>query len=276
MRMTTSVAGASMAFAKKLYDRGTDCFGSDEIKQVFGIELDLANVPPIPFSEEELLRAHALGQSPFLFVDKTKNGKPLTMMAMRDQFKNKLGDGKLLFNTDWYEKKNKEAFFLSETPTFGWKLVSREVIPDSLGKDYLGQTQILADYVRDRVYKGVEMPPLYQKAIDELAERKEELAKIVRKDWKQGAEALVDLKINQLFRETPVEVLYRLVVYYKVNKERLLPATYAWTKKNPAIGCIVYVGRCGSRGVYVDDGGPDGSNSNLGVCFSRSSVPLES
>jgi len=273
--MTPSVP-ATLAFAKGLFTRGTDAFGSEEIDQVFSPKFGghLMDIPPMPFTEAELARARELGQYLILQINMAQGGKPLTMEAINDVFDNKLGEGKLLYDTDWYAK---ELFYTTDAPRFGWALVSREVIPASVNEDYLVQTQAIADYLVNEVYRNQELPAECQAAIAEWNNRKEELEKLRGADWKKCAEEMAGLKLNILFREKPVEVLYGLVVQHEVNCERLLGNMYSWTNQRSSNGRLVDVGRCVSGGVRVFSVRPGGSDSDLGVRFFRSgSANLES
>ncbi len=266
------VVPATLATAKTIFTRGTDAFGTDELRLALGIEL--SSVPPLPFSEAELKRARELGQYLILQAGAAKDGKLLTMKKFHDQFSNELGDGKLLYDTDWYAK---EDFYTKDTPRPGWALVSRKVIPGSESSDYIVQTQAIADYLRKEVYKDEELPEAYAVAIEEFESRKDELEKLRGNDWEKCAKELAELKLNQWFREKPSEVLYGLVVQHQVNNERLLPDMHTWTNQRSSDGRLVLIGVCASDGVYVGDGGPGRSRSGLGVRFFRSAVPnLES
>lgn len=271
MKTMTAAVPATLAFARELFTRGTDVFGAEEIAQVFRIPINgHLNPPPIPFSEAELKRARELNQYLVLQADKTADGRQVTMKRIHAELGNRLGDGKLLKDIDWYKK---EAFFTDDVPTLGWRLVSREVIPASASADYVEQTQALADYLANEVYRGEELPEAYQSAVKEFESRKAELEKLRGNDWDKAAEELAGLKLNQLFREKPVEVLYGLVVQHEINHERLLGTMYTWTNKRSLGGGLVFVGSCGSNGVGVDYDGPDFSGLGLGVRFSRSAVP---
>jgi len=123
-------------------------FDHEAIKVAFGaenIQINLEQIPNVPFSEEELERAKELGQFLILRVDKTADGQSLTMERMNkllaDEFK-ETGKGKILFKTDdsgnieanaWYKN---EDFFLEEIPKLSWALVTKEVIPNSLNNNY--------------------------------------------------------------------------------------------------------------------------------------------
>lgn len=199
-----------------------------------------------------------------------KDGKPLTTRALHDQFGNKLGDGKPLYKIDWYKE---EPFYTTDTPRFGWALVSRDIIPGSAGVNYIGQTQAISDYLVSKVYGGQELPAVYQTAVDEFEARKSQLEELLNTDWRKCAEGLAGLKLNRWFREKPVEVLYGLIVQHKVNHERL-EKTWTWTNQRSSYGYLVDVGYCDSVGTYVGRGGPVDSNSYLGVRFFRSSADL--
>ena len=59
--------------------------------------------------------------------------------------------------------------------------------------------------------------------------------------WQKYAQELGDLKINQLTRQTPSEVLYDLLMYFNVNG-RLLENKYTWTNRRASDGDLVSVG----------------------------------
>lgn len=268
--MSTTLQLASLDFAERLFTRGTDCFGPRQIARVFGHNFgpDTA-VPPIPFSEDELNRARELGQYLVLDVNVAPDGTPLSFKKVYELLGDKSLDGKFLYDTSWYQN---EPFFSEQLPA-GWRLVSREVIPGSASENYLGQTAVIVEYLRNQVYQGKDLPKPYQAAVDEFEAQKKGLKALMERDWAKAAEQLAALQINQLFRETPGQVGYRLALYAGINNERLLPNLWTWTKSRSSDGLLVSVGGFDSRGASVDLGDPRDSASDLGVCFSRSAVP---
>src|SRR3989344_7705133 len=54
-------------------------FGSADVEKTWGVKVE---APPIPLSKEDLERAKELGQMLMLRIDKTEDGKPLTVQAM--------------------------------------------------------------------------------------------------------------------------------------------------------------------------------------------------
>src|SRR3989344_329153 len=96
--------------AQGIFARDTNCcLGPKEIMAVYaGHNLELpADLPPIPWSPAELAAARARGE--YLMLMPTG----LTMQAIWEKGNNLGPDGgKLLFDTDWYEK---EEFFTKAT-----------------------------------------------------------------------------------------------------------------------------------------------------------------
>ncbi len=274
--MTTAIATivekprvmATDDYARSLFQRGTDCLGAREVKQVFGI--DIAE-PPIPFTEDELTRGRALGQFLNMVVDKKVTGAPLTMKGVDEVCKGKLGNDPLLYNRDWYRN---ELFYTTDpvVKKATWKLVTRDVIPGSLGENYLVQTQALVDYLVNEVFAGVPLPELYQVAVDEFEANKSRLVALMDNNWQKAAEELSALKVNQLFRLSPGELVYSIALYQGVNHERLLQGMYSWTAARLALGHLVFVGRADALGALAFGGDPRHSRVNLGVLFSRSGL----
>ena len=262
--LAEQIKNAKEIFGKK------DVLSIEEIEKTFGIKVRAEDVPNIPFSKEELKRAKELNQFLILRVDKAKDGTEITMKKMyemlSEEFK-KEGHGKILYDTDWYEK---EEFFTKDKPKLSWSLVSKEIIPDSNSKNYLEQTERIIDYVKDSVFKGKTMPKEYQDALKEFAEKKSELQRLMNDDWQKATQLLADLAITKLTRQSPAEFIYDVLAYFKNNKERLMENIYTWTSRRDSGGRLVSVGGFGSGGVRVSGGRPGSSGGRLGVSFSRS------
>ena len=250
---------------------GNDYLGFEAVEKAFGIKLEFNEIPAIPFSREELERAKELGQMLIL-------RQPITMEQINDSLGGKVKDGKkLLYSVDestgklkddaWYKD---EEFYTNEKPEAKWVLVSKEVIPDSESKNYLDQTDKIVGYLQNQVFKDKLMPKEYQEAIDDYLKAKVEIAKTMESDWKKAAKMLEGLKITELTRQSPAEVLYDLTLYFQTNGEKLLPNRYAWTKRRGSGGELVRVGAFDSDGVFVRSYGPGRSRDDLGVSFSRS------
>jgi len=254
--------------AKEIF--GKDCLGPDEIFKAFDIALKSEEIPDIHFSREELEKAKELNQFLVLRTDKAPDGEPLTMEKINNLLKKEFEDdkkGKVLYDRDWYKD---EDFFKEQTPEINWALVSKEVIPDSTSKNYLQQTEIIVNYLKTNVFKDKDLPKQYQEAIKEFEEQKDEIQKLIDSDWKTAAEILEGLKITQLTRQTPVETLYDLLIYFQNNEERLLEDKYTWTRCRSSGGGLVRVGSFVSDGVDVYGWLPGRVHSSLGVSFSCS------
>ncbi|MEK9151581.1 MAG: AAA family ATPase [Patescibacteria group bacterium] len=267
--------GLNGALAEQIKDAkeilgGKDVLGIEEIEKAFGIRVRTEDIPRIPFSKKELENAKESGQFLILRVDKAADGTALTMKKMyktlTEEFE-KSGDGKLLYDTDWY---GKEAFFTKNKPGLAWALVSKEIVPDSENKNYLEQTERLIDYIKNSVFKGTALPKEYQDALREFSEKKPEIAKLMDSGSEEAANMLAELSITKLTRQSPTEVIYDMVAYFKSNHERLLQDKYTWTAIRSSGGEFVYVGSFGVGGAGVGRDDPRSQFGGLGVSFSRS------
>jgi len=262
------------AEAKELL--GADCLGKAEIEKAFHITLEEKDIPPIPFSEEELIKAKELGQFLILRVSNI-GGEPLTMKKMNETLEEEFATGnkgKIFYNTNDYKN---EKFFTSETPVSGWALTSKEVIPNSTSKNYLEQTQTLVDYLSNQVFKDKTLPPEYQEAIEEFNAyvsanfaNNSPTALLGGDNWKKYTQELSDLKINKILRQTPAEILYDVLVYFQNNGQRLLENMTTWTSRRSSVGRLVGVGEFDAGGADVYGWVPGIALGNLGVSFSRS------
>lgn len=254
----------------------TNFIGPDHVKSALLDKVEISEVPKIPFSREELERARELKQYLRFQAIENKDGKPITMLEIHDMLNETLvseGKGEILDSRD-DEWKIKSDFYTKEAPKYGWVLTSKECIPGSLGKNYLEQTQILADYLKNEVFKDETMPAEYAEAIAEFDAGKADIAKIVEssdeEEWKEAARLLEALKLNQLTRQSPVESLYGDVIYFQATGERLMMGQYDWTKRRSSDAYMVRVGAFGADGARVSRGRPGNSSDDLGVAFSRS------
>lgn len=226
----------------------TNFLGPDEIKRTtFGPESVPSEIPPIPFSKEELLQAAKLGQFLILRSDQISKDKLQLPNVKRA---------------------------LEKAPEKRWALVTKEIIPDSTDKNYLEQIEQLIKYLREEVFADIEIPTEYEEAIAEFENKKEELRpKVTSQDeavWKPVVEELINLDIVKMTRRSLDEVCYDLELYKQATGQYLLPNIYDWTRTRASDGNLVNVGNFDSAGVYGSRRRPGSSYSFLGAFFSRS------
>lgn len=265
--VSSSHETVSLETAERIMD--TEFFGPEAIKKTFGVEFSSSETPSIPYSATELERARELGQFLILRTDRDHEGKPLTMQRMQQTLQelfDRERKGKVFFNTDWYKD---EDFFKKGVCKPRWALVSKNVIPESTNANYLVQTEKLADYVRNQVFKGGTVPPEYEEAIREFHLQRADIEHFFTSDWQEAARRLAELKLNQLTRRAPVESVYDTLVYFQNNDKRLLQDEYDWTIGRYAVGALVLSGVFYPDGLYVNGRSPDYFNPGLGVCLSR-------
>ncbi len=193
------------------------------------------------------------------------------MKTMNELKGGKTSDGgKILYDSiDWYKN---EEFYTSDTSSFGWVLVSKEVILNSTDKHYLEQTEEIANYLETKVFKDQEMPEEYKEAVNEFKRSQDEIKEIAGSNWKLVAEKLAQLNINQLFRHTPVEFLYDIVLMKENHGENLLLNTAVWTNRLDSVGGLVYVANTDSGGLGVYTIRSDEFGDGWCVNFSRKGV----
>jgi len=280
----------SLEEAQEIMNKGRkqNFMGPEQIKTAFGIELQPEQIPSIPFNEKELNRARKLGQFLVLRVNQVFSSndplkaEPLTMEKLNEMLSPKFEDeikGEVLYRSShtihWYPD---EDFYTKETPQAGWALVSKDVIPHSGNepsvdekRNYLVQTEKLIEYLKYQVFAGRKMPPIFSQAIKEFEEirKREQLDRIIKDDWGKAAQILANLKITQLLRQSPVEILYDELIYFQNTGQRLLKQVFTWSRRLDSGGNLILVGYNDTDGIHVIKYKPDESGDYLGTCISR-------
>jgi len=237
--------------------------GPEAISHAFGIELDPAEIPPIPFSDADLERAKKEGDFLILRTDATNSGEPLTVDRMHDMAaaRSRLAG---LFKVNFLPKPD-ENYFYKEVPKMRWALVSKFTLSGTLGCNYFDQTKILVENVKNNVFRGQSIPRAYQEAIDEFEREKDSFASIMTNNWVQAADRLSALKINQMCRRTAVEVVYDLLCHYAYTNHALLLRYSDWTNSQRSEHGLIGVGY---DGIQLTAWTPSADGA-IGVVFSR-------
>ena len=137
---------------------GSDFFGPDTVGKVF--DMELKNIPPIPFSKEEVEAMKGREQIIF-YPDTLKDGQPVTVNTLQESFSSKGKDLVEFSDFSAAPKKSVEA-------RGGWAAISKEPIPGASETTWLSQTEAKVKYLKDVVYSGQTMPPEYVEAIKEF------------------------------------------------------------------------------------------------------------
>ncbi len=226
---------------------GRDFLGVEAIKKLeqelkkvgVNAEFILDNLPPFPYTEEDLQTAKTFGEMLVLRPEAMlRRGRevPLTMIEFRELFrKDPLGKMQTVvysFRTeanDWY-KREKFATQAGEIK-LGWSLVKKDVLDGSTNTGWNDQEQLLRQYEADLKRKGA--------------------------------------KNVSVRRRTGTEAFYDALLYYVNIGERFLPDEYDWTQTRTSDGRLVFVGNFDSYGLDVRHNWPEYSVSFIGVCPSR-------
>lgn len=254
---------------------GRDFLGSEEIERAFGRELRHYEIPAIPFSEAELVRAKELGQFLVLRSNEGMNGMKLTMENMYRLRLLRQSQADTSGTLDRYAMNPGYDFFAEDVPSLRWALVTKDVIPGSLDQKAVEQTRILVDYIKNEVFRDQQLPEEYAVAICEFEDKEAELLELQETDWNLCAYKLSQLAINRICRRTPVEVLFDCEDYFYNRGERLLHDNFDRTARvaqiyGPNFYEIIMVGRGHLRDFTNFDAKPPMNNySFTGVVFTR-------
>ena len=242
-------------------------FGPAEVAQVW--EVELKEVPPIPYSREDLEKAKKLGMYLILRLDHDKDGRPLTGQRMNElkqaEF-DRQGKGKILNNAEgWYKDKE---FFTKEKPQLAWALTSCDIMADSVDKDYIEQIRYLRESLKQQGWlseeEEKECSDQRLQEIREIMENTNDSQRFVKL-----SELIQELMITQNHRLSFAETLYDFVSILLSKNKRNLLNKWNWTKSRTFSGDVVIFGMCDGSGASVVGCIPDGRSGGLGVAFSR-------
>ncbi|KKW33484.1 MAG: hypothetical protein UY76_C0001G0003 [Candidatus Uhrbacteria bacterium GW2011_GWA2_52_8d] len=247
-------------------------YGPEAVKATWDRDLTSAEIPPVPYSREQLEGAKAMNMMLVLRLDKDIDGQPLTSKRIHEVIEPKLQatkKGKLLHNINWYAG---EPFYVGATPNLEWKLVTRDVIDGSKNMDYTDQTRLLRDTLAAQ-------PGLTQQEKDAIAEASDDMLARLKTEaessddtiWKRAAMKLAELQINANHRRRFVDVFFDHVTLLQSQGRRLFDGTrvYDWTSDSASVGSLVSAGDPDSDGMSVGEWGPGDSGGSLGVSLSR-------
>ena len=277
------IEGVTMIEAKEIM--GVNFFGPEEVNAVLGLEFPKGRIPEITFSKEVLENLKDTHQlilygGGYRKIPETGGYFGVNGQEFDARLQNKKKDGtKLLYDVDWYKN---EEFFTRDSSELQWKIVSKDLIPNSTSKNYLEQTDVLVDCVESMYTDPAKIPSEIMGALMEWHDLKrnrkkfDELKKFVESsdevEWKSAADTLEKLKLTQMFRESFIEWFYRTALTERATGERLLPNKYSWTKSRTSDGYFVGAGDFGDGGGGVSGWRPGDSPSSLGCAFSAAKL----
>ncbi|GEM_PF-3147887 len=251
-------------------------YGPVEVRTAFDIDLDPTEIPPITYSDEEFEKAKKLGMMLVLRVSKDNEGNDLTGTRLHEIAQERFTsqDGIALLDTSEYRN---ETFFTKENPKLEWKLVTREALPNSTEMNYLEQTKLLRDKLKDNGW--LTSAEEAECTNEELAE----LQAILNEHWQQNQQKdvallLANLLITLNHRRTFVQAFYDTLLVFLASEghtDRLLgpiagwEALDDWTATRSSKGELVSFGRFSAVGAIVRDWAPDDKYGFRGSYLSR-------
>jgi len=256
----------------------------EDYQKAFGFTPEL---PPIPFTTEEIKHHEKLGHLLYFEPSHTPEGEPLTIAKMAELagsniivtnsdgtkeyrlWKNQFDDNGNIKDKAWFSK---QTALLSETPTGTWKFVSKEIIPGSEGKNYIDQTDFLINDLKTNIFP-TGLPQEYQEAITIWERDKANIQQLIT-DGKhlEAVKALSQQPISKLTRENLASALCRLIVLQKSRDEKTLKNKRTWTYSFSSHGGLVDLGCFAADGADVVRRAPAYDWTSVGVVFSRMKI----
>ncbi len=257
---------------------GDDFYGKEEIKVTYGFDLSDADIPPIPYSAEELEWAKEQGMMLMLFLDKDEEGNPLTgkqinsivtslLPQTNHTSKNRKSPAEtktFVSDTDkhHYEHKN---FYLTETASRGWRLISKNLLPGSTDKTYIEQTKVLRTYLEEQ---GMLTEEDRIESNDTVLNELNQLSNSC--SWDKVGDRFINSEINQVFRPSCVEEMQKFALMVRARNRNYIPEctwtrSYSGSTPNFFPVCIGYF----SDGLAIRHYRPNHTHYDLGVVFSH-------
>lgn len=256
-----------------------DYLGPEAVEKAFGIRLTPDQIPPIQFNQGDIERAKELGEMLVLRTGNYSAGRPLTGSVMDsilgDQFfRNKKSQVFTKYSINEFANVPIEngRLFYNQSPRSGWSLVGKVLIPQSYGKSYLEQTQVLIDFLMNRQFITRAIPSKYKEAAQEFDAKIRELDDKYYKAMYRPEDKVAELKVNNIARHSFAEISYDLLLYYLNRGVRLLGEQLITTSTVVDYGPVknaIKVGVFTEEGIVVNSTRMDQYNYNAaGVVIS--------
>ncbi len=258
--------------------------GADAANKLYGTNLtpDIVAQIPFKFTEAEAQNALGLGTPISLHVKEFGQGKdarPATMLNLNDHV---AGTALYEVTSSWYKD---EDFAKKIADNFEWRQTTADVVPGTLGEDFLVRTDLTIKYLREEFFKGLPLPAHYEQAIQEWNAERPNIEPLVKNwseahkteklpngkpapNWYIAAKMLEKLQIVQLLRPTPTSILQD-ITNAKAAGIPMLQDTYTDTSVLDSNGCVVIVGSADSSGAGVRSYYPHSRAGLLGSSLSR-------
>lgn len=249
--------------------------GGEAVEATFGFKLDPESIPPIKFSQKELIEAKEHGEQLILRVAEDDAGNPMTMERMMRLMAGRMSDYVRVLsyqksiNDDvqddcWYKDEN---FMRKDTPKLEWVLVGGDFVRKSLGANYAGQTLAIYNELKARgLLTDLEKMQFLKTSDDVLKIDSEAVAyddadsdkKFDQFDFDEidiQLKKVAALPINQNYRRRIIEVFYDLLVNLKVNslKHHILGYDYYDSPPDISAGLnqMVKIGKFDLAGLHI-------------------------
>ena len=274
-RATEALEDTSLSVS---FEEAESIFGNDfldphKVKEVFGALPE--RVPPIPFTREQLEQAVKLGQQLVFFTDSIVDKKGTIVPATFENLMKKYPHAKDGHKMVVMIHDPHASYRVEEVPREGWRLVTKEVIPETRNEETIPALGRLLDYYFGKVaLEDIQLPQKYHDALRQYQERRAEIRPSMHSlNWREYIVQISELAVSDYFCERAVECLYRLMLTNQLYGTRLLSDVYARTGSIIPEQGHVTVGFFNEEGVVEGLSSPLEVYPQVGMCFSRGAAP---
>jgi len=269
--LVAQVASVTIQEAKSIFG-AKNVFGPQEIEKALGIKIDSMLVPPIPFSKKTLGKAKAMDMFLILKMPLSVNALNNLLKGLVDKeaklfYHYNLRDGKFK-RSAWYT--DMDWFTKSDSDKPYWTLDSKNLLRNSLNKNYIQQTGRIYDCLMNKIFVGDTIPQIYREALAQWDSIRPIIKKMMAgtNNCELQCDSLLDIsKINLLCRPSPFDIIYDLVVIFKITKKRIFTGVKILTNVRDKDGLRVSVGYFDDKGIAIDAMATEESDEETGGLF---------
>lgn len=229
-------------------------FGVKEIQDVFGSFESTYELSLIPVDEDFARFLFQEGYDLFFFPE-FLNGHTMTPQTVVSVCSKRFPQKVVLYDFHdphkWYVN-DKDCFFYNEKTTPGWKFIKRRTVDGSYFKTYDLQTKILTEEISRLNYAPVKT--LSQGRTDATFDI-----------FSMPSIGIAHTSVNQNYRSSFLEELFRLVVMTSLGYNSSLEEEYVWTKTSYLDQELVRIGHFDESGADVTKRDVYDGNSKTGV-----------
>lgn len=220
---TINITGNGIANLQAKARFGTNFLGAEVAKQIFDLEIEDSEI----FKDEKVTEAliPLLGKHSFF------TPAQLSAKAVVEKFNNQtLGKTKMLYSIDWYKN---EPFFTTAIPSIGTRIISREPVEGSVGKNIFDCQYKLIDHAKKHLPLSV-CSELFKQNLKqaeiELKDVDPKIRLLMENNDPLAVKKIAELMSCKMFMPEFCDSSQFIFVDNRMNNRRLFNSLRTWTK----------------------------------------------